>query len=87
MEDSDWLLKLIDSRVEKILRTKGYTINYVGTVVSVVSSKKSVVKIAGFDTEFTLLNKSNETLYKDDNVIIECIGGNLSNGFISHKFN
>lgn len=87
MDKSDVLLGIIDDRCRKALKEANIPSKIVGTVVKVDSKNKKIdVKIAGYDTVFTLLNKSGEILSEGDNVFVESIKDNLTNGYISERF-
>lgn len=87
MDKSDVLLGIIDDRCKKALKEANIPSKIVGTVVKVDSKNKKIdVKIAGYDTVFTLLNKSGEILSEGDNVFVESIKDNLTNGYISERF-
>lgn len=87
MDNSEALLKVIDECVNKKINKSSIPNKIIGVVESVGNrSKNAKVNISGFDTSFTLVNKSGESLSVGDNVFIESIGSNLTNGFISEKF-
>lgn len=87
MDKSDVLLGIIDDRCRKALKEANIPSKIVGTVVKVDSKNKKIdVKIAGYDTVFTLLNKSGEILSEGDNVFVESVKDNLTNGYISERF-
>lgn len=87
MDKSDVLLGIIDDRCKKALKEANIPSKIVGTVVKVDSKNKKIdVKIAGYDTVFTLLNKSGEILSEGDNVFVESVKDNLTNGYISERF-
>jgi len=86
MREQD-LIDLIDKRVVEAIKNNHISTNHWGNVVSVAAdNKKASVTIVGYTTEFTLLNKTGETLYAGDRILIEAISGNLSNGIITVRF-
>lgn len=86
MDVSNELIAIIDDRINKILSSKKISMNYPAQVIGVPDSTKAIVKIAGYDTEFTFLNKCNQELAIGDSVYVQAIGGDLSNGVIAFKF-
>lgn len=87
MDNSDILINVINECIEKALQKSNIPTKTMGTVTDVTKDNTAAqVKIGGFDTSFNLINKSGESLAEGDNVFVESIGGNLTNGFISEKF-
>ncbi len=87
MKDSKDLIDLIDSRIIKMLPQKNNVVyKYAAKITSVYNNSQAKARIAGYDSEYTLLNKSGETLKVGDSVFIEAIGNNITGGFISERF-
>ena len=80
------LLNVIDDRVTKKINETKFLKKYTGRVVKSIDSSKSVVKLAGEETEFVFPNKTGKLLNIDDNVYIETLGTDLNTGIISEKF-
>lgn len=82
----DRLIKIIDERIEKKMMQFNFINKYTGIVKSVdENTGKATITIAGYDTEFTFLNKTGENLSIGDGVKIECVNNNITNGFISER--
>lgn len=81
------LLFIIDERIKKIVNSMGFVVKYTGIVTSITNDNSQAnVKIAGYDTEFTFLNKSGEFLAIGNGVKIETDSSGLSGGWISERF-
>lgn len=82
-------LNIIDSRIKKYINENKLLKEYpaiVTTGTNIQPNAKCTVKLAGYDdTEFTFINKTHETLNKDDFVYIKTIGTDLNTGVISQK--
>lgn len=81
-------LNIIDSRIKKYVKENKLLKEYPAVVIStsqVVPNAKCNVRLAGYDTEFTFINKSHETLNEGDFVYIKTIGTDLNTGVISQK--
>lgn len=85
MQESEELIKIIDSRIKKYFQMYSISSKIPGEVIS-ISGNSANVKIAGYDTNMNFINKSGESLSPGDSVYIEAIGGNLTNGVIQYKF-
>lgn len=85
MNESDELIKIIDSRIEKFFQNKNISIEYPAEVIS-VSGNYIEVKVVGYETNFKFLNKTGQTLNVGDSVYVKAIGGKLTNGIVSYKF-
>lgn len=85
--NAEILLNIIDQRCKKILKQSNVISKIVGKIVEVSpDNTKASVKFAGDNNVFGLLNKTGEKLNIGDNVFVESIKDNLTNGFISEKF-
>lgn len=85
MKESDEIISIIDSRIEKFFQAKNISSKFSGKVIS-VDGNFATVRITGNEVDMKFLNKSGETLSAGDSVYIEAIGGNLTNGIIQYKF-
>ena len=87
MNNSDILIDIINDCVNKQIKKSNIPTKIIGRVMSVSDNgEEANVSIAGDDTIVTLLNKTGEVLKVGDNVFIESVNGNLTNGFISERF-
>jgi len=85
MNDLSSLLKTIDDRTKKNIPED--IVRRISMVVtSVVDDAKAKVKIIGYDSEYTLLNKSGFVLSSGDNVVVESASKDLNNGLIVFRF-
>ena len=80
------LLNIIDDRVTKKINETKFLKKYTGRIVKSIDSSKSVVKLAGEETEFIFPNKTGKLLNIGDNVYVETLGTDLNTGVISEKF-
>lgn len=89
-QDLQIFLNIIDGRIKKYINDNRLLKEY----PAIVTEKSSVtinpnelcrVRLAGYDTEFTFINKTHETLTGGDFVYIKTIGTDLNTGVISQK--
>lgn len=86
-KNADILLNIIDQRCKKVLKKSNIVSKMAGRVVEVSpDNTKASVKFADDNNVFGLLNKTGEKLSVGDNVFVESIKDDLTNGFISEKF-
>jgi hypothetical protein len=86
-KNADILLKVIDDRCRKILNKSNVSTKIAAKVLEVTANNdKAIISISGDNNKFKLLNKTGEILKTGDNVFVENINGDLTNGFISEKF-
>lgn len=81
-------LNIIDSRIKKYVNENKLLKEYpaiVTTETEIQPNEKCTVKLAGYDTEFTFINKTHEKLNKDNFVYVKTIGTDLNTGVISQK--
>lgn len=78
-------LNIIDGRIKKYINENKLLKQYCGKVTGLIQGNKYSVKLLGYDTEFTFLNKSGETLTIGDYVYIQTIGTDLNTGVIIYK--
>jgi hypothetical protein len=89
------LSEIIDKRVKRILKDKGYETPYEGRVLAIEQSddnsdpyaQYAEVDVIGYDTTVYLRNITGELLVRNDKVRIYANNGNLSNGYIGIKCN
>lgn len=85
MDCSNELISIIDTRINKVIRNNKISAKYSATVVDVGPNDVGVV-ISGDDKVMRFLNQSGSSLSNGDNVYVEAIGGDLTNGVITNKF-
>lgn len=86
-KNADILLNIIDQRCKKVLKKSNIVSKMAGRVVEVSpDNTKASVKFADDNNVFGLLNKTGEKLSVGDNVFVESIKDDLTNGFISERF-
>lgn len=81
-------LNIIDNRIKKYVNENKLLKEYpaiVTTGTNIQPNAQCTVKLAGYDTEFTFINKTHEILNKDDFVYVKTIGTDLNTGVISQK--
>lgn len=85
-QDLQNFLNIIDNRIKKYINENRLLKQYCGIVTGVVSGqKKYKVRLLGYDTEFTFLNKSGETLSTGDYVYVQTVGNDLNTGVIMYR--
>ena len=81
-------LNIIDNRIKKYIKENKLLKEYPAIVISnsqVGINESCTVKLVGYETEFTFVNKSHETLKNGDYVYIKTLGTDLNTGVISQK--
>ena len=87
-QDLQKFLNIIDGRIKKYINENKLLKQYCGKIVGEVLGSKNTkykVKLLGYDTEFTFLNKTGEALSIGDNVYIQTVGTDLTTGVIMYK--
>lgn len=82
-------LNIIDGRIKKYINENKLLKQYCGQIKEDVSTngqgKKYKVRLLGYETEFTFLNKSGEIFSENDYVYIQTVGTDLNTGVIMYK--
>lgn len=87
-ETSNIFWKIIDKRIEKILRQQEhYNICVQATVISVNGNLANIKLQTGTDTIPNVKNKTGEVLNTNDKVYVELINGSYNNMVIKYKIN
>jgi hypothetical protein len=85
MEKLDKLLEIMESRAKKAI-PKNTVVRTPMIIVEILSGQKVRAKILGYDTIYTLFNKTGHLLFSGDSVMVESSIDNLNNGVVVFKF-
>jgi hypothetical protein len=85
MDGINTLLNIIDDRAKKTQGTSS-VVRTSMIVTEIISSTKVKAKISGYDSQYTLLNKTGLILKVGDNVVVESTINNLNNGVVVYLF-
>ena len=80
----DALIQIIDQRIDQKLAHSNLVRKYSGVIVeNAQNNTMAQVQLLGYDTIFTMPNKTGQAVTKGQLVKIETCGWDLTNGFIS----